>query len=276
MKSLKCAALGFLLLFSACTAGGNVESRTVESAAPINASPAVQIDHQAMEKYLYAADYPESISQVYTREIQTCLSSQGISNTPESELKLPEYISLRDLLKPKPLSIEQARNYGYIDKTSSNLKKEQETPILDEKVKIALYGDGSSKESYDSACVARSAANVFGSIELHDSFVNFPKRAYSYVKEVANDKSLDELNSLWSQCMKDKYGLEYEYPQNAGSQELAIQDASCRENVMYEEKYTAVINSYLTTFFEKEQGLLENVAQARKNAENKANNLQRK
>ena len=55
--------------------------------------------------------------------------------------------------------------------------------------------------------------------------------------------------------------------------QTAIDDATCREKINYEEKTEQILDTYMTTFLEKEQDLIERVTTSQKTAEENARKI---
>ena len=95
-----------------------------------------------------------------------------------------------------------------------------------------------------------------------------------YVNAAITSDDAVAIDGEWSVCMKDK-GYDYSSPSKAivsvvnksEAYEVAVADATCREQVRFEERTEELLDAYMTTFLNDNQALLERVAQAKKNAE---------
>lgn len=87
---------------------------------------------------------------------------------------------------------------------------------------------------------------------------------------------MQELDNKWSLCMKNENGIDVESPSLAAidtsmdSHTMAMADAACREAVNYEEETRKILNAYLTTFLVEKEGMIDQLTQAKKEAEKKA------
>lgn len=241
---------------------------------------ATQVDPQAIEKVNTLFNMSPAAQQAKEKAIAQCLQQKGLT---WQERPAKEAYSIRSQLFPQPLSVEDAQQYGY-EKPGPNL--EQDSPPIDDAVMEAYMGnpengrvavEGVSGAIASDGCLAQSYKAVFGSAEagvLFESGIsNLP---LPYIGEVQSDPKVLELDKQWATCMKDRHDIEIANPDLASvntsmdSKKLAVYDAQCRQEVKYEEGTVEVLNAYLTTFLADEEGVIDQLTQAKQTAEKNA------
>lgn len=269
-----------LLIFSGCTANDTTTARS-EAEQPENGIvPATQPDSQAIEKINTLFSMTPAAQQAKEVAVAQCLKSQGYTWDLQS---VSESYDIRSDFSPRPLSVEEAQERGY---QTLSTNSEQNQPDIDDATWAAYMGnpenggisvDGIPGTIAADGCLAQSYKAVFGSAEagvLFESGIqNLP---LPYIGAAQMDSKQEELNQRWSACMKDHYGIEIQTPDLASvdtsmdSHQLAMYDAQCRQEVNYEEVTTEILNAYLTTFLTDNEGIIDQLTQAKQTAEKNA------
>ncbi|WP_143539044.1 hypothetical protein [Rothia nasimurium] len=256
-----------------------IENESVD-VAETEIKAASQVDNQAIEKINTLFSMSPAAQQAKEAAISQCLSDQGLTWQP-GQLNQP--FDIRSQFSPKALSIEDAQQYGYL---SQEPNTEVQAPLVDDTALEAYRGnpengsvvvEGIPGAIAADGCLAQSYKAVFGSAEagvLFESGIqNLP---LPYIGAAQIDSKQEELNQRWSACMKDHYGIEIQTPDLASvdtsmdSHQLAMYDAQCRQEVNYEEVTTEILNAYLTTFLTDNEGIIDQLTQAKQTAEKNA------
>jgi len=125
-------------------------------------------------------------------------------------------------------------------------------------------------------------ARAFGSEESRAIIKKVNVTAVHYLNNDAIFKDLGPATEKWAQCMKERFGGDYTSPDMAREQyrqnnqdthELAINDATCREATGLDAEQRKMAIAYLSSFLEKEQGLIEQVTTIKKTAEENARKI---
>lgn len=267
-----------MLVLSGCSANEATSTEAEQYESGI--APATQVDSQAIEKINTLFSMSPAAQQAKEVTVAQCLQAQGYSWSLRST---SERYDIRLDLSPRPLSVEDAQEHGY-QKASTTL--EQNNPDIDDATWAAYMGNpengGISVDGVPGAiaadgCLAQSYEAVFGSAEagvLFESGIqNLP---LPYIGAAQMDSKQEELNQRWSACMKDNYSIEIQTPDLASvdtsmdSHQLAIYDAKCRQKVNYEEITEDILNAYLTTFLTDNEGVIDQLTQAKRIAEKNA------
>lgn len=255
-------------------------SETAASDTGNEIKAATQIDSQAIEKINTLFGMAPAAQQAKEKAIVQCLQEKGLT---WKERPATEAYNIRLQFSPAPLSVEDAQQYGY-EKPGPN--KEQDNPPIDDAAWEAYMGnpdngsvrvDGVSGAIASDGCMAQSYKAVFGSAEagvlFEGGILNLP---LPYINAAKDDEKYNALVKSWSTCMKDKHGVEIESPSMASidtsmdSKKLAVNDAQCRQEVKYEEGTVEVLNAYLTTFLADQEGVIDQLTQAKQTAEKNA------
>lgn len=187
-----------------------------------------------------------------------------------------ETFPVRSLLSPQPLSVEYARNSGYPSPTPPSRYASLEGSInLTEQEVKAYYGDNGK-----GGCREEAELKLYGSGTLAETQDEVTKKLLPYIRASVSNGAYSSLDDEWAHCMAER-GYTYSssdiaYDAVRGKpteQQTAIDDATCRERINYEEKTEQVLDAYMTTFLEKEQGLIEQVTTAKKTAEENARKI---
>ncbi|MDO5749683.1 MAG: hypothetical protein Q4P78_00570 [Rothia sp. (in: high G+C Gram-positive bacteria)] len=266
-----------VLALSACSAPSGVshdaspESFQIADMGSIHKADAV--DHQAVEKVNDIVLPPELVTKALQKSAGSCMVSRG--HVQRDWYYMPRSESVRDIVVPVPLSIEAARDTGY-----NSLKSMR----AGEREKEYAFSDAEAKDYYGyeggNSCQGQAWDKVFGDKELSALYFQTAKYMLPYVNAAITSEEAVAIDNEWSTCMKDK-GYDYSSPSKAivsvankpESQEVAIADATCRDQVRFEERTEEILDAYMTTFLNDNQALLERVAQAKKNAEANAPNI---
>lgn len=218
--------------------------------------------------------------QAKEKAVVQCIQAKGLT---WQERPASQAFDIRSQMSPEPLSVEDAQQYGY-QKPGPNL--EQDSPPIDDAALAAYRGnpengsvtvDGVPGGIAADGCLAQSYKEVFGSAEtgvlFESGILNLP---LPYINAAQADDRLVELDKKWATCMKDQHGVEIATPDLAmndtsmDSHQLAIYDAQCRQEVNYEKVTQEVLNAYLTTFLADQEGVIDQLTQAKQTAEKNA------
>lgn len=242
--------------------------------------PAAQIDHQAIEKVNTLFNMTPAAQQAKEAAVAQCIQGKGL--TWPIQPANPDF-DIRSQMSPKPLSVEEAQQYGY--QTPNSNPEQDASPVEDaawnaymgnpENGRVAV--DGVSGGIATDGCLAQSYKEVFGSAEagvlFEGGILNLP---LPYINAAQADKRITELDKQWATCMKNEHSVEIATPDLAAidtsmdSHQLAVYDAQCRQEVKYEETTREVLNAYLTTFLADQQGVIDQLTQAKQTAEKNA------
>lgn len=276
-KTLAALGLSFLLL----TACGNTQENTStadieQTAAKI--TPASAPDSQAIQKIDQLFSLSATQQDAKNRALSTCMAGKGFIYTPAQPTAS---FSIRSLISPAPLTLEQARARGYTDpqtqhkNTTSGLEAPGATEAFmgsaDAKT-ISVEGiPGGIKED---GCLAAAYQQLFGNIEVGIFFeggtLNLP---LPYINAAMEDPQVAQLDQEWSTCMTENHQISLDTPSlifkqpNLMTLETAVADAQCREKINYENRLTSITNGYLTAFLNDQQNLIQQITDAKKTAE---------
>ena len=268
LGNLKFCIPGIALFFilSGCSQPADTVQQSV---TPGSISAARDVDMHAVEKVDHLISSSEIVDKAYQKSVRECMVSRGYAvrdKYPGFEMR-----TVRQLVIPRALSVQEARTYGYIS-TKEQARREKGTRDIElsENEENALTQGIAGQEP----CRYSAMNSVYGSSDTWEPYISLDSYIQPYVNAYLNSEDYYSLNKEWSQCMK---GKSYDYPSpgaairsatnTKNTQELAIADTQCRESVKYEENLQNGLNAYMTTFLNDNQALLERVAQAKKNAE---------
>ena len=245
--------------------GSSPESFQIAERESIHKADAV--DSQAVEKVNDIVLPPEIVTKALQKSAGSCMVSRGHSLRDWYYMPRPE--SVRDIVVPVPLSVEAARDTGYISLRSIRTGEREKEYAFSEAEARDYYGyeNGNS-------CQAEAWDKVFGDKDLSALYFQTGKYMLPYVNAAITSDDAVAIDGEWSVCMKDK-GYDYSSPSKAivsvanksEAHEVAVADATCREQVRFEERTEELLDAYMTTFLNDNQALLERVAQVKKNAE---------
>ena len=268
MRILLRIFLGVLMLIvSSCSSVQQSKKSEQSYGDMYGIAPAEHVDSQAVEKMDHILLYPEVVAQALQKAARQCMVSQGFS--PQDYYWMMPRFPIRSLVAPVPLTIENARAYGYENPHAGKNPISEESYSMSEQEADVYYG----------TCHQEALRKVFGTTELGEEYTDIAQQILPYVNSAADSEPAITLDQEWSLCMKDTHGVEYETPSMAthltrNNQEQASQtalwDAECREKVKFEERTEEILDAYMTTFLNDHQPLLERIAQAKKNAEENA------
>ena len=263
-----------VLTLTACSVSPSAQPSQGSISKPQAIKAATVVDHQAVQKVDELTDYPEALRLAWQKGLRDCMTKKGF--TPHGEYYMPYNATVRSTLPPGELTIEEARQYGYSNPEAQKLAaEERESTITEEEIR-ALRGYG--EENQSNSCEYIVSTKIFGDIDLADTLFTADKHLLPYAEAAAMSDDLIRIYMDWAQCMNNKYQLPYKAPDEIfyeyrGSQipaDIPVADATCREQVNYEDRVMELLNSYMTSFLENNQALIERITQAKKNAEENA------
>lgn len=278
-QSIVFIAAGTLLL--GCSSANDKTANSADSSPDQAIVAAAQTDHQAIQKIDQLFSLTPTQHEAKQKALISCMASKGFIYTPSSP---QNQLSIRSLITPAELPLAEARSSGYQSQTSSTAEGATglDTPEAmeafsgshDSKV-ISVEGvPGGIKED---SCIATAYTELFGSAETGVFFeggsLNLP---LPYINAAMADSKTQNLNEQWSTCMKDEYSLEFETPSIISKYpeqqtiEVATADAQCREKINYESQLLDINNSYLTTFLDDNQDIIQQISDAKNLAETNA------
>lgn len=276
LRTLAGALLPLTLLLSSCASGqpsaGSSASANAEKAYSASTSP----DSQAIEKVENLASLSNNVVRAYQRSLSQCMAERGFPNykVPAGETEI------RLLLKAglEPLTVADARARGYEEHSSLvTAELEEQSRTMSDAEMQALYGTEGK-----GGCRQDATRAVFGSEESYETIRKVNVTAVHYLNNDAIIKDLGPATEKWAQCMKERFGGDYTTPDmarlqyrqnNQDTHELAINDATCREATGLDAEQRKMAIAYLSSFLEKEQGLIEQVTTAKKTAEENARKI---
>ena len=231
------------------------------------------VDSQAVEKINDIIVTPELINNALQKAATQCMTSRGFQ--AQAQYYMPPSETVRDFVVPTQLSIQEARDNGY-NTARSRVARERENTNFMSPEEVQAYQNPSSGDS----CQKTAQVNVFGDADLTKLYFDVGKYILPYVNAAITSEDAQNLDKEWSECMASK-GHNYPSPSAAivdvvgksEAHEVAVADATCREQVRFEERTEEILDAYMTTFLNDNQALLERVAQAKKNAEANAPKL---
>ena len=204
------------------------------------------------------------------------MTERGFPNykVPAGETEIP----LLQTAGFEPLTVADARTRGYKERYSLvTAELEEQSRTMSEAEMQALNGTEGK-----GGCQQEATRAVFGSEESRAIIKKVNVTAVRYLNNDAIFKDLEPAAEKWAQCMKERFGGDYTSPDMAREQyrqnnqdthELAINDATCREATGLDAEQRKMAIAYLSSFLEKEQGLIEQVTTAKKTAEENARKI---
>ncbi|MDO5750338.1 MAG: hypothetical protein Q4P78_03925 [Rothia sp. (in: high G+C Gram-positive bacteria)] len=276
IRTLLGTAVALIALVTSCAApSGTFQQGDSSPAMHGEITPATEVDTQAMSKVNNLFSEPEIVAQAYKKLVNDCMASRGFPEYKAARQGRAHY-SVRSLMVPAPLTIEQATTRGYPPLLERDADSTPEESVTEAQAK-ALMGQ-SSEETRDGqpviGCRYIAQEEIFGDAQGASTFYGGSNNApLAYINKAKQTPEMMHIHQQWSECMK-KRGYQYLSPDEAylqGREEnLPRQDAECREEIGYEQAITNQLNAYLTSFLNENQVLIERIAQAKKNAEENA------
>lgn len=276
LRTLAGALLPLTLLLSSCASG----QPSADSSASANAEKAYSAstspDSQAIEKVENLASLSDNVVRAYQRSLSQCMAERGFPNykVPAGETEIPLLLSVGF----EPLTVADARARGYEERSSLvTAELEEQSRTMSDAEKQAL--DGTEGKG---GCRQEATRAVFGSEESRATIKKVYVTAVHYLNNDAIFKDLGPATEKWAQCMKERFGGDYTTPDmarlqyrqnNQDTHELAINDATCREATGLDAEQRKMAIAYLSSFLEKEQGLIEQVTTIKKTAEENARKI---
>lgn len=266
------------LLVTAC---GSAGTETAENTEPQTIVAATTIDGQASEKVNTLFSISATAHQAQQVAVANCISEKG--GTWQRATTTQEQYDIRQQFPLQSLTVEQARQHGY--QAPSPVDEAQ--PGGGDDATMALYSgdpangsvtvDGIPGAIAADGCLAQSYEEVFGSAEAGVLFEggigNLP---LPYLNAALEDKQYDALLEEWHTCMKDTYDIDIATPDLASvdtsmdSTTLAVYDATCRENIGFENTVENLLDAYLTTFLSEQDAVIDQLTSAKETAEQNA------
>ena len=265
-------SIGFLL--AGCAGGTSSTQATPSSEAQQNISAATNVDTQATEKVDSMISTSDNVERAYQHLASECMVSKGYPD--RKTYYMVETFPVRSLLSPQPLSVEYARNSGYPSPAPPSRYASLEGSInMTEQEGKAYYGDNGK-----GGCREEAELKLYGSGTLAGTREEITKKLLPYIRASVSNGAYLSLDEEWARCMAERgytyssSDIAYEAVRGTPTeQQTAIDDATCREKNNYEEKTGQVLDAYMITFLEKEQGLIEQVTTAKKTAEENARKI---
>ncbi|WP_298592923.1 chromosome partitioning protein ParA [uncultured Rothia sp.] len=285
LRILAGALLPLTLLLSSCASGqpsadssasANAEKAYSASSAPqsSSASATATVDTQATEKVNALIAISDNVERAYQRLASECMVSKGYPD--RKTYYMVETFPVRDLLSPLPLSVDYANKSGYPSPTPpSRYASLEDTVKMTEQETQAFYGDDGK-----GGCRKEAELKLYGSGTLAGTREVVTEKLLSYIRTSVINGAYSSLDGEWERCMAER-GYTYSTSDIAydavhgkpAERQTAIDDAACREKINYEEKTEQILDTYMTTFLEKEQDFIEQVTTANKAAEENARKI---
>lgn len=285
LRALAGALLPLTLVLSSCTSGqpsadssasANAEKAYSASTAPqsSSASASATLDTQATEKVNALISTSDNVERAYQRLASECMVSKGYPD--RKTYYMVETFPVRDLLSPLPLSVEYANKSGYPSPVPpSRYASLEDTVKMTEQETQAFYGDDGK-----GGCRKEAELKLYGSGTLAGTREVVTEKLLSYIRTSVINGAYSSLDGEWERCMAER-GYTYSTSDIAydavhgkpAERQTAIDDAACREKINYEEKTEQILDTYMTTFLEKEQDFIEQVTTANKAAEENARKI---
>jgi hypothetical protein len=266
-----------LLLVSGCAVAPADGATAGNGAGQVEA--AASPDPQALTKtdeFLAGSGPAEQARQIVIRD---CMAKAGF---PWAEAA-PRQLKVQDLMPLKPLTLEQARSFGYASAQQSPSQENQnaQTPAATEafsgppgasRVSVSVLGMKPSVSS--KGCLADSYKKVYGSVENGMMATGVTANAVlPAVNAAIADDSVGDADKKWAECMAAAGFPNLPTPDRAwdsarqnpqGAPAIAVSDAKCRDGVSYENVRKAALNKYLTTFLTRNETLITEIQGIRK------------
>ena len=287
LRALAGALLPLTLVLSSCASGqpsadssasANAEKAYSASTAPqsssASATASATVDTQATEKVNALIAISDNVERAYQRLASECMVSKGYPD--RKTYYMVETFPVRDLLSPLPLSVEYANKSGYPSPTPpSRYASLEDTVKMTEQETQAFYGDDGK-----GGCRKEAELKLYGSGTLAGTREVVTEKLLSYIRTSVINGAYSSLDGEWERCMAER-GYTYSTSDIAydavhgkpAERQTAIDDAACREKINYEEKTEQILDTYMTTFLEKEQDFIEQVTAANKAAEENAQKI---
>ncbi|MFW0178460.1 hypothetical protein [Rothia sp. P7208] len=278
-SSLTVLCLAPLIALSACSSSTHDDDakNSASQVAPADIKPAQNPDPQAMEKINQLFSVTETMHKAQQKALIQCVAQHGAHIV---EVPLSTYNVQKETFSP--LSLEHARQHGYTseDRDIEESISQQDSPNAQEFIMGNPMNGSVSVEGIGGAiakdgCLAQSYQEVFGTPEAGVIFVGGPHAIVEpYRQAIWKDPQVKTIEQEWSQCMKEDFHQDvpntFEARKHDSSVESAVQDAQCREKTGYDQKMATLSNAYYTTLLNDKPALIENIAQAKKTAEENA------
>ncbi|MDO5749680.1 MAG: hypothetical protein Q4P78_00555 [Rothia sp. (in: high G+C Gram-positive bacteria)] len=222
---------------------------------------------------------PDSVNKAMYRVTLDCMVQRGFP--ARSLYPFPHNQSLG---VGEGFTVEVAREHGYAYPKQANQPTEEDFAGIPDEELRALHTrlDQSGEVAGSEGCLNIAQSKVIGSDDDYRVLFYSQKNLLGYTNGTTFDARLSAKEEEWAVCMQDRfhrnasegmtlYVIEAEKAEN--SHELAIEDATCRETVGYSTYYRDVMNGYMKQFLDDNQGLVENVTQVKKKADERAVNI---
>ena len=265
-----------LLVTSGCSSDGAAQEED-RGASNVEVKAAETADLLAIAKVEDFATPDATAENARQYILQECMSERGFSWTYEETPQL----KIDDLFVGRPLSLTEARAYGYdvptnnTEEHSSSTSAAAQTAFMgtegSETTSIDLFGSAASVTN--DGCLAYSLERVYGSIENGMKATGLMRNALLPSMNGVNfDPSITDLYGPWETCMTEQGQSNLPNPDQAwlraqsspsDSASIAVADATCREQVGYDEKRREVAGKYLTTFLLENEALITEIQSVR-------------
>lgn len=271
-----------LLAFTGCT---NAATTTSPQAALWEADikPANEVNHDATEIVNDAFSISPEVHDAQQKAAAQCMKERGYTWEPVPAQ--PTY-DVRNSLHPTPLTVEEAKKYAYGPRTPNY---EQLLPPIEQETFEAYMGtdlsnpitspQGGGSIASD-GCLAESYKQVFGTAEAAVYFYGGPlNRPLPYLAAIHDNIEEIKVTEAWSACMADNYDIKVETPdlaahsQDIDPYDMAVKDATCREETGFEEVMTELLDAYMTTFIEDQGDFIKQAKEYKDTAEANAKNF---
>lgn len=265
--------------------GANEPPVPVASSQSPTIEPAKSPDPQAIDKVNSLFSVSPTVTQAQGLAVVQCMKDRGFS------MKRPPIANTIPMTLPyAPLSVDTARRYGYDSPEGASEGEgdpSEDAGMSEEdslKMGEALTGTmesgavkvpGISGAINRDGCLAHSYEAVFGSAEAGVVFIG---AAANLTRPYANTAKfdLDDLVDQWAACMKRDHNLVVRSPDSLDvdlpqvDQAVALDDAQRRAKLDFDAKVRNTTNAYMTTFLHDKEEILDQVATAKKAAEENA------
>lgn len=265
-----------LLALTGCTNAATITSpQTALWEADIK--PANEVNHDATEIVNDAFSISPEVHDAQQKAAAQCMEERGYTWEPVPAQ--PTY-DVRNSLHPNPLTVEQAKRYGYGPTTPDY---ERLLPPIEQEAFEAYMGtdlsnpitspQGGGSIAPD-GCLAESYKQVFGSAEaavyLEGGAENLP---LPYIAAIHDNIEDIKVTEAWSACMADNYDIKAETPSLAAHSngidqyDMAVKDATCREETGFEDVMNKLLDAYMTTFINDNEDLIKQAKEYKETAE---------
>lgn len=234
---------------------------TPEHLADMQPARTAKTEHlDQLSQWIFPSEDIEKVRDAFNKR---CVAERGGKYIPHNERMT------LDRVLGTGLTLEEAQKHGY-----DSVRQLAPTVAIDAKSQAAFFGgtdkdkgtveakllDYSSGKVAADGCMAEGLQYIYGSVENGlKAAIIAPSFAQSIRDELLADKDYIDLQKKWSECMAN---IGYEnYPnttyaehsvdpnQPEATQELAVGDAQCREDVNFDGRTKEIANRYFETVY---------------------------